>query len=123
MKILSTLTDVLQLGRTAVALPLAAALSASALAATVDTAQAAGGCYVMASSATIRSTPAARSTALGLAYRGDRCKEKDWRSGWTKVTLTSGTAKGRTGWVRDDLVHTASENVRTCIPEDVACHS
>ncbi|MEU8526465.1 SH3 domain-containing protein [Streptomyces sp. NPDC048629] len=88
----------------------------------VDAAQAAGGCYVTASSATLRSAPSARSTALGVAYRGNRCKEKDWRGGWTKVAMTSGGAKGATGWVRDDLVHTAAEGVRTCIPEDVACH-
>ncbi|MFG2334692.1 hypothetical protein ACGFMM_34535 [Streptomyces sp. NPDC048604] len=88
----------------------------------VGPAQAAGGCYVTVSSATIRSGPAADSAALGVAYRGAWCAEKDWARGWTKLTVTSGRAKGKTGWVRDDLVHTEAEDVRTCIPEDVACH-
>ena len=102
---------------------LATALTCAGLGVLASPAQAAGGCRVTASSATIRSAPTARSAALGVAYRGSRCTERDWRGGWTKVTVTSGTAKGRTGWIRDDLVHTAAEDVRTCIPEDVACHS
>ena len=115
-------TDVVQFRRVVV-LSLTTALPGSAVLGAVDTAHAAGGCRVTASSATVRSMPAAGSTALGVAYRGDRCKERDYRGGWSKVTLTSGTAKGRTGWIRDDLVHTPSEDVRTCIPEDIACHS
>lgn len=101
---------------------LAGALVCVGLSLVAVPAEASGTCYVTASSATIRSAPTSASTALGVAYRGSRCKERDRRGGWIKVAITNGGAKGRTGWVRDDLLHTSADDVRTCIPEDVACH-
>ncbi|MEW2372519.1 SH3 domain-containing protein [Streptomyces sp. NPDC006656] len=116
----------MKLRKTVTAVSLTAALAGSSLIATAGTAQAAGGCYVTASSATLRSKATTSSTAVGVAYRGNRCTERDYAYsggyGWTKVTMTTGNAKGRTGWIRDDLTHTAAEDIGTCIPEDVACH-
>ncbi|MFE7659161.1 SH3 domain-containing protein [Streptomyces bottropensis] len=116
----------MKLRKSITTLSLAAALAGTGLVATAGTAQATGGCYVTASSATLRSKATTSSTALGVAYRGNKCTERDYAYsggyGWTKVTMTTGNAKGRTGWIRDDLTHTAAEDVGTCIPEDVACH-
>ncbi|MBX7471245.1 SH3 domain-containing protein [Streptomyces sp. MAG02] len=117
----------LHIRRAATALTLTAALAGSGLVVAAGTAQAAAkGCYVTASAANLRSKPSTSSTAVGVAYKGNKCAEKDYDYkggyGWTKVQMTTGNAKGKTGWLRDDLVHTAAEDVHTCIPEDTACH-
>ncbi|MFC4468934.1 hypothetical protein ACFPH6_31165 [Streptomyces xiangluensis] len=43
------------------------------------------------------------------------------------LTTAAGTAqaaaKGKAGWIRDDLLHTSSEDIHTWIPEDTSCHS
>ncbi|MEU0061256.1 SH3 domain-containing protein [Streptomyces sp. NPDC006334] len=118
----------MQIRRAITALSLTAALAGSGLVVAAGTAEAAAkGCYVTASSANIRSKASASSTAVGVAYKGNKCSEKDYAYkggyGWTKVKMTTGTAKGKTGWIRDDLLHTAAEDVHTCIPEDTACHN
>ncbi|MFE4305020.1 hypothetical protein ACFQ9H_05285 [Streptomyces sp. NPDC056517] len=61
----------------------------------------------------IRSRPATRFRSARRRLPGRRCAEKDWRGGWTKAVVTCGAAKGKTGWVRDDLVHAAAEGVLT----------
>ncbi|MER5572402.1 SH3 domain-containing protein [Streptomyces massasporeus] len=107
------------------------ALAGSGLAgavATAGTAQAAAkGCYVTASSAKLRSKPSTSSTAVGIAYRGNRCSEKDvvirGNHFWYRVKMTTGNARGKTGWIRDDLLHTSADDTGTCIPEDASCHS
>jgi hypothetical protein len=104
----------------AAALSLTVALSGS-VAAVASPAQAAPkkGCYVTAKAATIRSKPKTSSTAVGIAYRNQTCKELDWAYPkgsytWTKVKMTK---TKKVGWIRDDLLHTAAEDVHTCIPE------
>ncbi|MFF2332005.1 hypothetical protein ACFVVE_39415, partial [Streptomyces sp. NPDC058103] len=66
----------MKLRKTVTALSLTAALAGSGIIATAGTAQAAGGCYVTASAATLRSKATTSSTALGVAYRGNRCTEQ-----------------------------------------------
>ncbi|MFD4555252.1 SH3 domain-containing protein [Streptomyces sp. NPDC058469] len=108
------------------ALSLTIALAGSGLALAVPAEAAAKGCYVTAKAANLRSKASTSSTAVGVAYKGNKCSEKDYayKGGysWTKVKMTTGNAKGKTGWLRDDLVHTAAEDVHTCIPEDESCH-
>lgn len=65
------------------------------------------GCYVTAMSATIRSHPSSRSTAVGMAYRGDRCKQLRGGTRWTKVRMRG----GKVGWVATRLLHTPDEDV------------
>ena len=113
------------------ALSLTVALAGSGLVglvATAGTAEAAAkGCYVTAKSANLRSKPSTNSTAVGVAYKNNKCSEKDvvirGNYFWYKVKMTTGNAKGKTGWIRDDLLHTSADDQRTCIPEDTACHS
>lgn len=31
------------------------------------------------------------------------------------------SAKNKTGWVRDDLIHITEDDIHTCIPEDPDC--
>jgi hypothetical protein len=113
------------------AISLTAALAGSGLVATAGTAQAATGqaaakgCYVTASSAKVRSKASVSSTTVGIAYKGNRCSEKDVKvidSGiWYRVKMTTGNAKGKTGWIRSDLLHTSADDTGTCIPEDPSC--
>ncbi|GAA2267104.1 hypothetical protein GCM10010145_46940 [Streptomyces ruber] len=116
----------MQIRRAVTALTMTAALAGSGLAAAGTAEAAAKGCYVTASAANLRSKPSTSSTVVGVAYKGNKCSEKDWNwsgsYGWTKVKMTTGNAKGKTGWLRNDLVHTAAEDVGTCIPEDASCH-
>ncbi|UQA91368.1 SH3 domain-containing protein [Streptomyces halobius] len=118
----------MQIRRSIAALSLTAALAGSGLVAAAGTAQAVPkGCYVTASSAKLRSKASTSSTAVGVTYKGNKCSEKDydWKNGysWIKVKMTTGNAKGKTGWIRGDLVHTMAEDIPTCIPEDQSCHS
>ncbi|MGW1037560.1 SH3 domain-containing protein [Streptomyces antibioticus] len=117
----------LRIRRAATALTLTAALAGSGLVVAAGTAEAAAkGCYVTAKSANIRSKASTSSTSVGMAYKGNKCSEKDvvikGSYFWFKVKMTSGNAKGKTGWIRDDLLHTSGDDVHTCIPEDTACH-
>jgi hypothetical protein len=119
--------EYMQIRRAAAALTLSAALAGSSLIAVAGTAEAAAkGCYVTAKSANLRSKATTHSTAGGVAYKGNKCSEKDVKvndSGiWYKVKMTTGNAKGRTGWIRSDLLHTSADDVHTCIPEDESCH-
>ncbi|MEV5774229.1 SH3 domain-containing protein [Streptomyces antimycoticus] len=68
----------------------------------------------------IRSKASARSTAVGVAYKGQTCTERGYSHGWNKIKLKK---SGKVGWVRNDLVHTADDDAHTCIPEDEACHN
>ncbi|MGW2725360.1 SH3 domain-containing protein [Streptomyces sp. NPDC001492] len=116
----------MQIRRVITALSLTAALAGGGLVATAGTAEAAAkGCYVTASSANLRSKASTHSTVVAVAYRGDKCSEKDVKvitSGiWYKVRMTTGNAKGRTGWIRSDLLHTSADDTGTCIPEDPSC--
>lgn len=65
------------------------------------------GCYVTASSATVRSRPSSNSTAVGMAYKGDRCAVKQSDTKWTKLRMKGGP----TGWVATRLLHTPDEDV------------
>lgn len=116
----------MQIRRVATALTLTAALAGSGLAAAGTAEAAAKGCYVTAKSANIRSKASTSSTSVGMAYKGNKCSEKDvvikGSYFWFKVKMTTGNAKGKTGWIRDDLLHTSGDDVHTCIPEDTACH-
>src|SRR3954470_5482287 len=106
---LITTGEGMQIRRAVTALSLTAALAGSGLVglvATAGTAEAAAkGCYVTAKSANLRSKASTSSTAVGVAYKGNKCSEKDWDYkggyGWTKVKMTTGNAKGKTGWIRD----------------------
>ncbi|MEH0572900.1 MULTISPECIES: SH3 domain-containing protein [Streptomyces] len=112
---------------------LTVALAGSGLVAAAGTSQAATaqtaakGCYVTASSAKVRSKASTGSTTVGVAYKGNRCQEKDvvikGSHFWYKVRMITGNAKGETGWIRDDLLHTSADDTGTCIPEDPSCHS
>lgn len=118
----------MRIRQTMTALSLTAALAAPGLVITAaGAAEAASGCYITASAVNLRSKPKSNSTAVGVAYKGNKCTEKgyDYRGGygWFKIKMKNGNAKGKTGWVREDLVHTPSEDVHTCIPEDDACHN
>ncbi|MFB6884135.1 SH3 domain-containing protein [Streptomyces noursei] len=121
--------SVLSAAVAAIALPLLSAPAATAapVSHAALVAAAPKGCYVTASSAMLRSKASTSSTAVGITYRGNRCSEKgyDYHGGygWTKVTMTTGNATGKTGWIRDDLLHTMAEDIPTCIPEDESCHS
>ena len=117
----------MQIRRTITALSLTAALAGSGLIAVAGTAEAAAkGCYVTAKSANLRSKASTHSTAVGVAYKGNKCSEKDVKvndSGiWYRVKMTTGNARGKTGWIRSDLLHTSANDTGTCIPEDTACH-
>jgi uncharacterized protein YgiM (DUF1202 family) len=99
-----------QIRQTVIAL-LTTALAGTGIVAAGGTAQAADGrCYITASSAKLRSKATTNSTALGVAYKGNKCSTTDLAfnsSGtWVRIKMTSGNAKGKKGWVRSDLVHT-----------------
>jgi uncharacterized protein YgiM (DUF1202 family) len=107
----------MRIRRAVTALSLTAALAGSGLVTAAGTAQAADNrCYITASSANLRSKATTNSTALGVVYKGNRCsfKDQNGRGTWTKLKMTSGNAKGRTGWVRTNLVHLPT--VDTCTP-------
>ncbi|WP_405872384.1 MULTISPECIES: SH3 domain-containing protein [unclassified Streptomyces] len=109
------------------ALSLTASLAVPGLVLAAAPAQAASGCYIKASSANLRSKASTSSTSLGVAYKNNKCTEKTstYAGGhsWYKVKMTTGNAKGVTGWVRDDLIHLPGDDVGTCIPEDTSCHT
>jgi uncharacterized protein YgiM (DUF1202 family) len=121
----------MQMRRAITALSLTTALAGSGLVGLVAAAgtadAAAKGCYVTSKSATIRSKASTSYTPVGIAYKGNRCAEKDvvvkGDYFWYKVRMTTGHAKGKTGWIRDDLLHTSADDTGTCIPEDPSCHS
>ncbi|WP_328373248.1 SH3 domain-containing protein (plasmid) [Streptomyces sp. NBC_00445] len=99
------------------ALSLTVALSGSGLVAVAGTAQAADSrCYITASAAKLRSKATTNSTALAVVYKSNRCSLKDLNANgtWAKLRMTTGNAKGKTGWVRSDLVHLPA--VDTCTP-------
>lgn len=103
------------------ALTLTVALAGSGVVATTGTAQAAAkGCYVTASSAKLRSKASTSSTTVGIAYKGNKCSEKQvvvrGSHFWYKVKMTTGNARGKTGWIRDDLLHTSADDTGTCTP-------
>ena len=82
------------------AFALTVALAGSGLVAAAGTSQAATaqtaakGCYVTASSAKVRSKASTGSTTVGVAYKGNRCQEKDvvikGSHFWYKVRMTTG---------------------------------
>ncbi|MFI9801995.1 MULTISPECIES: SH3 domain-containing protein [unclassified Streptomyces] len=99
----------MQIRRTVVAL-LTTALAGTGIVAAGGTAQASDNrCYITASAVNLRSKATTNSTALGVAYKGNKCSKTDlkFNSGqtWVRIKMTSGNAKGKRGWVREDLVH------------------
>ncbi|WP_338692667.1 SH3 domain-containing protein [Streptomyces sp. Q6] len=100
-----------QVRRVVTALTLAAAVTGAGLVAAGSSEAAAKGCHVTAHAVSLRSKPSSRATSVGIAYKGNKCSEKDWGTNWTKVKMTSGNAKGRTGWIRNDLIHRAAEDI------------
>jgi uncharacterized protein YgiM (DUF1202 family) len=119
--------ETMRVRRAMTALSLTATLAVPGLLLAAAPAEAASGCYITASSANIRSKASTGSTSLGVAYKNNKCTEKSstYAGGytWYKVKMTTGNAKGKTGWVRDDLIHVPEDDVHTCIPEDTACHT
>ncbi|MCQ4213895.1 hypothetical protein [Streptomyces longispororuber] len=111
------ITSSVQIRRTVTALTLTAGLAASGLVATGTVEAATKGCYITAKAASLRSKPSSHSTSVGIVYKGNKCSDRDaaYQGGhsWWKVKMTTGNAKGRSGWIRSDLLHTAAEDVPT----------
>ncbi|WP_428957354.1 SH3 domain-containing protein [Streptomyces sp. cg35] len=111
------LTRTARIRRAATALALTAGLAASGLVAAGTSEAAAKGCYITAKAASLRSKPSSRSTSVGVVYKGNKCSDRSsaYSGGhsWWKVKMTTGNAKGRTGWIRGDLVHPAAADVPT----------
>ncbi|MEU9420175.1 SH3 domain-containing protein [Streptomyces sp. NPDC048272] len=103
--------------RVAATASLALALTAGGVV-TATSASAAGGCYITASAANVRSSPSTSARINGVAYRGWGCTTRDsaYVNGWSWYKIRIDRT-GVTGWVRSDLMHHPEEDIHTCIPE------